>query len=70
VFKIAVKYLWFNSPHKEYTVSVYSKQTLTVLDDTGSVSIKHMDGSVPSGFTGSSYKGMTDDEVSTNNNAQ
>jgi len=25
VYVIAVKYLWFGSPHKDYTVKVYSK---------------------------------------------
>ena len=37
---------------------VYSTQTLEVRDDTGSVYVKHMDGTSPSGFTGSEYRGM------------
>ena len=45
VFLVAVKYLWFGSPFKDYTVKVYSKQTLTVKDNvSGSTNVIHMDG--------------------------
>lgn len=64
VFELNIKYLWFNSPHKEYTVTVYSKQDLTVRDDTGSVSKKYMNGTSPSGFTDSSYTGMDPSDTS------
>lgn len=33
VFKLAIKMLWFGSPHPDYTVKVYSKQTLEVKND-------------------------------------
>jgi hypothetical protein len=57
--------LWFGSPHPDYTVKVYSNQTLEVKDDTNSTSIINMDGSSPSGFkaagsfTKSTYCGMS-----------
>lgn len=59
VFKIVVGYTWFNSPAKDYTVKIYSKQSLQVKSSTGSTSIKHMDGQEPSGFTTSTYRGMS-----------
>lgn len=57
-FKVRAKYLWFDSPAKDYTVGIYSKQNLEVLDSTGSSNILHMDGKTPSGFTKSTYRGM------------
>lgn len=57
VFKIVVKYLWFNSPHKDYTVSVYSKQDLKVSDELGNNVKLNMNGDEPRGFTDSTYIG-------------
>mmetsp|Transcript_214 Transcript_214/g.382 ORF Transcript_214/g.382 Transcript_214/m.382 type:complete len:117 (+) Transcript_214:1602-1952(+) len=37
-------------PAKDYTVRVYSKQDLTVLDSSGNNIMLHMDGKSPSGF--------------------
>lgn len=60
VFLVGVKYLWFGSPFKDYTVKVYSKQTLTVRDNaSGGTSVINMDGQSPSGFTASNYTGMS-----------
>jgi len=60
VFELAVKYLWFGSPYKDYTVKVYSKQDLVVRDKTtGSTSVIHMDGQTPSGFTNSTFTSMS-----------
>jgi hypothetical protein len=56
VFKVVVGYTWFNSPAKDYTVKIYSKQSLSVKDSTGATNIKHMDGKLPSGFVTSSYR--------------
>ena len=53
-----VKYEWMGSPAPDYTVSVYSKQNLEVVDKNNMMRIVHMDGQSPSGFTDSSYSGM------------
>lgn len=58
VFELAIKYLWFGSPHPDYTIKVYSKQNLAIRDSSGNQVQQHMDGSSPSGFTSSEYKGM------------
>ena len=58
-FLLMVKYYWMNSPAKDYTVKVYSKQNLSVLDSNGNTNMKHMDGQTPSGFTDSTYTGMS-----------
>lgn len=58
VFKVRAKYNWFDSPAKDYTVKIYSKQSLEVKDSTGQTNILHMDGQSPSGFTDSTYRGM------------
>ena len=60
VFKVRVGYTWFNSPSPDYTVKIYSKQTLEVKDAQGLKNQINMDGSTPSGFTYSTYKGMSD----------
>lgn len=57
-FKVRAKYIWFDSPAKDYTVSIYSSQSLEVLNSTGQTNILHMDGQSPSGFTTSTYRGM------------
>jgi len=62
VFKVRAKYLWFNSPAKDYTVKIYSKQALEVKDTTGSTNIVHMDGQYPSGFTDSTFRGMNPED--------
>ena len=58
VFKVSVQYLWFGSPASDFTVGVYSKQSLEVKDSTGAQNKIHMDGSLTSGFTSSTYLGM------------
>lgn len=68
VFKVRAKYLWFNSPAKDYTVKIYSKQALEVKDSTGATNILHMDGQSPSGFTDSTYRGMNPTTDPTNPN--
>ena len=37
VFSIKVKYTWFDSPAKDYTVKIYSKQSsdITIKDENG-----------------------------------
>ena len=57
-FTIEVKIKWYDHPAKDYTVKVYSKQTLEVKDNQGQTKMLHMDGQSPSGFKNSQYKGM------------
>ena len=61
VFQIKVDYTWFNTPHKDYTVKIYSKQDLSIKDSDNKSVIYHMDGKEPSGFTKSTYRGMVKD---------
>ena len=58
VFKVRAKYLWLGSPAKDYTVKIYSKQSLEVKNFLGQTNILHMDGQLPTGFTDSSFRGM------------
>jgi hypothetical protein len=55
VFRMQVTYDWFGNVPRDYTVKVYSKQSLTVRDENGNKNMVHMDGTSPSGFTSSSY---------------
>ena len=57
-FQIYLKYLWFDSPAKDYTVSIYSKQDLIIYDKTGNTNKVYMDGQRPTGFRNSDYTGM------------
>jgi hypothetical protein len=61
-FKIVVSYTWFDSPAKDYTLSVYSKQELEIRDQEGEMSVLHMDGQEPSGFTHSGYRVLVPEE--------
>jgi len=49
---------WFDSPAPDYTVKVYSKQSLEILDSSNKNTILHYDGQEPTGFTYSHYRGM------------
>lgn len=65
-WKIIVLYEFVGSPAKEYTVKVYSKHTEDgsknkLVDASGNTSVKHYDGSSPSGFTGSTWTGLHND---------
>jgi hypothetical protein len=53
VFKVNVRFDWFNSQAKDYTVKIYSKATSVIKNRDGNTSVKHMDGQSPSGFTNS-----------------
>lgn len=44
VFTIQVDYTWKTFHAKDYTIKVYSKQTLEVKDSDGSTNMIHMDG--------------------------
>ena len=57
-FTIYVKYEFVGSPHPDFTLKVYSKENLPILDSNGNTNEINMDGSSPSGFTSSSYIGM------------
>lgn len=52
--------LWQGYPtaHRDITVSIYSKQTLEIKDAYGNNYVEHYDGSLPTGFTESTYRGM------------
>jgi len=53
-----VKYQWFGSPHPDYTVKVYSTQTLEIKDANDANKKTNYDGTEPSAFKSSTYKGM------------
>jgi len=55
---IVVKYEWMGSPHKDYTVKVYSKSSGKITNAQGATVLQHMDGQEPSGFTSSTFRGM------------
>jgi hypothetical protein len=59
-FTFKVGFKWFTNPVKDYTVTLYSSQSIDVKDKSGNTNVLHMDGQSPSGFTGSNYKGMGD----------
>jgi hypothetical protein len=49
---ILVRYDWINSPHKDFTLKLYSQHTGTMIyDDTGNTNMLHTDGQEPSEFT-------------------
>ena len=52
VFEMDVQYEWFDSPARDYTVSVYAQENLTVRDaDRGNTREVHADGTSPSEFS-------------------
>jgi len=44
VFAIQVRYNWWGATKEDFTVKVYSKQDLPVLDSDGNTNQIHMDG--------------------------
>lgn len=50
---------WFNSPHKDYTLKVYSKQSVPIKDSNNVMNQLHTDGKSPTEFTASTFCGMT-----------
>lgn len=56
VFTMEIDYQWDFFYAKDYTIKVYSKQTLEVKDSKGETNMIHMDGKEPSGFTWSNYR--------------
>ena len=55
----------YPSAHRDVTVGIYSKQTLTIKDANGNSNVEHYDGQLPTGFTESTYRGMNPDEEET-----
>jgi hypothetical protein len=55
-FTMEIDYYWDTFYAKDYTIKVYSKQTLSVKDSKGNTNMIHMDGKEPSGFTKSKYR--------------
>ena len=55
---------WRDYPteHRDITVSLYSSQTVLIKDANGDNYQEHYDGSLPTGFTESTYRGMPSDE--------
>ena len=47
-----------NSPHKDYTVKVYSKHDIKIFDENFQTNTLHTDGQSPTEFTTSNYCGM------------
>lgn len=57
-YLIYVEYEWLGSPVPDYTLKVYSKSNTGITDGSYQSHQIHMDGQQPSGFTGTSYRGM------------
>ena len=58
-FVIRVKYTWFGSPHKDYTVKVYSThKAAKVYDELGKSNQLYADGRSPSEFKDPQFCGM------------
>ena len=59
VFTLEVTYNWKSSgdiaPEPDYTVKVYSSQSLIVLNSTSHTNKIYFDGHLPSGFTSSTF---------------
>lgn len=63
-YTLRVRYTWYGSPHKDFTVKAYSKfpATVKILNKEGAVSnMLFTDGRSPTEFTDSQYCGMTTD---------
>ena len=58
IYNIYVKYEFVGSPHNDFTLKVYSKYNIPILDSNGNSIETHMDGQQPSGFTSSNFIGM------------
>jgi hypothetical protein len=59
-YTLYVKYEFAGSPHPDFTTKIYSKYTgVNILDTAGNSNMIHMDGTSPSGYTSSSYIGMS-----------
>jgi len=59
VWKISVQYTWFGSSAPDYTLKVYSKQDLSLLDASGNSIVLNYDSTLPTAFTGEEpYLGM------------
>ena len=43
-YRIEVMYQWFNSPHKDYTLSLYSDTSAVITNSAGLQNILHTDG--------------------------
>lgn len=57
-YVLQINLYFVGSPVRDYTVHVYSKQTLSIIDEAQKTSVVHMDGQKPSGFTDQKYFGM------------
>jgi len=42
--KLEIKYLWFNSPHRDYTIKIHSKMNIPIYDSDGKTNQLHADG--------------------------
>lgn len=59
LWMISVRYQWFGSPHRDYTVKVHSKfADIEVFDEEFKTNQLHADGQSPSEFTSGEYCGM------------
>ena len=57
VFDIKLKYDWNGQMSgRDMTLTIYSKQDLSIKDKQGYTNMLHYDGNSPSGFTSSKYK--------------
>jgi len=58
-FLLNIRYGWHNSPAKDYTVKVYSKNKVKILNVAGKEQRYHTDGQSPTEFTRGDYCGMS-----------
>ena len=60
VFILGVSWTWGGNPNADFTVKVYSKYSgVNILNTASTNNVIHYNGSSPSGYTNSSYIGMT-----------
>ena len=63
------KWRSYPSAHRDITLAIYSKQTLDILDESGNNYQEHYDGSLPTGFTESTYRnGVNYDDLDNKDN--
>lgn len=56
VWTVKITWTWFDSAAPDYTLKVYSKQDLEILDEEQATSQINYNGDCPSGFTNSDYR--------------
>jgi len=55
-FKVVVDYYWLLNGVRDYTVSIYSKQRIEIVDEYGETNMLYTDNREPTEFTTNRYK--------------